>query len=128
MTVFFLFFFAYKRHDFFLFKKYILHVLVISGIRSWKQHIHTIFTADILYSINCLHVYIKQMYSDHQRWPNNKEKLSKASFLPSVEHICYSILNFVLNRSENLINRFCWNWIIFNVDIVFGIENTEVWC
>ncbi len=53
MKYFFSSFFVYKRHDFFLFKKYILQVLVISGT------IHTIFSADILYSINCLHVYYR---------------------------------------------------------------------
>ncbi len=39
-------FFAYKCHDFFLIKKYILYMLVIGGTGSWKQHIHT--SADIL--------------------------------------------------------------------------------
>ncbi len=90
----FFFFFAYKRYDFFLLKKPILHVLVISGTRSWKQHIYNILSVVILYSINCLHIYTEQMYLDHQRWSNNKEKLSKPSFLPSIEHICFSILIF----------------------------------
>ncbi len=34
--------FVYKRYYFFLFKNYILHVLVISGTRSWKQHVYNI--------------------------------------------------------------------------------------
>ncbi len=54
----------------------------------------------------------EQMYLNHQRWSNNKQKLSKVSFLPSVEHICFQYWFFVLNRSENLRNRFCWNCII----------------
>ncbi len=45
----FFIFFAYKRHVFFLFRKYILQVLVISGTGSWKQHIQTIFRVDILF-------------------------------------------------------------------------------
>ncbi len=91
----FFFFFEYKCHDFFLFKKYILQVIVISGTWFWKQHIHTIFSADILYSINFYMYIIEQRYLNHERWSNNKDKLAKPSFLPSVEHICLSYIDFL---------------------------------
>ncbi len=77
---------------------------------------HTIFSGDILFYrlFTCIYQYIEQTYLVHHRRSNKNEKLSKPSFLPSVEHIYLSILIcFILNRSENLRNQFCWSWIIF---------------
>ncbi len=75
---------AYKRHNFFLFKKYILHVLVISGTRSRKQ------------------IYIRD------------DPTTLKSFIPSLSwaYLFFNIDFFVLNCSENLRYRFCWSWII----------------
>ncbi len=33
---------------------------------------------------------------------------------------------FVLNRSDNLRNQFCWSWIMVYVNIAFNKENTKV--
>ncbi len=96
---FLLFFFASKCYDLLLFKKYILHMLVISGTRSWKQHIHTIFSADILYSIKCLHVYTEQMYLDHQRWPTTRRSSQKLHSFPQMSMFVFEYWFFVLNRS-----------------------------
>ncbi len=82
----------------FSFKKYILHVLVIN-----QQHwiIYIIYWGQISYSINCLYVYIVQMYLDHHRWSNNKDKALK-SFIPSLSwaHLFFNV-NFILNWSEH---------------------------
>ncbi len=88
--------FVYKRHNFFLFKKYILHVLVISGTRSWKQHMHTIFSADILYSINCLHfIYKANVFRPSEMIQQQGEALK--SFIPSL----------------------IWAYLFFNIDFLF---------
>ncbi len=47
------------------------------------------------------------MYLNHQGWSNNKEKLSKTSFLPSVEHIS----DLFKTKNQNLKNKLK-SWLI----------------
>ncbi len=67
---------------------------LLSAALNLENSIYILYLVQVSYSMNCLHVYKEQMYLDHQRWSNKKEKLSRESKLPKEE------LTIVFNNTQ----------------------------